>query len=50
MATSRQRQDYNNYRANTYNKKAVDKEIKKDPRITGREARLIHALLKGRGK
>lgn len=32
-----------------YNPKAVDAEIRKDPRIKGREARLIHALLKGRG-
>lgn len=33
-----------------YNKSAVEKEIKKDPRIKGKEAKLIHALLKGRGK
>lgn len=33
-----------------YNAKAVDKEIRKDPRIKGREARLIHALLKGNRK
>ena len=32
----------------TYNKKAVDEAIKKDPRINGKEAKLIHALLKGR--
>tara|TARA_B100000700_G_C14612031_1_gene654024 strand:- start:117 stop:245 length:129 start_codon:yes stop_codon:yes gene_type:complete len=31
-----------------YNKKAVDREIKKDPRIKGKEAKLIHRLLKGR--
>jgi hypothetical protein len=31
-----------------YNKDAVDKEIKKDPRIKGREAKSIHAFLKGR--
>jgi len=29
---------------------AVDKEIKKDPRIKGKEAKLIHALLKGRAR
>ena len=33
-----------------YNKEAVEKEIKKDPRIKGREAKLIHALLKGNRK
>ena len=31
-----------------YNKDAVDKEIKKDKRIKGKEAKAIHALLKGR--
>ena len=31
----------------TYNKKAVDEAIKKDPQIKGKEAKLIHALLKG---
>lgn len=31
-----------------YNKDSVDKAIKKDPRIKGREAKSIHALLKGR--
>tara|TARA_Y100001968_G_C18907532_1_gene503688 strand:+ start:173 stop:292 length:120 start_codon:yes stop_codon:yes gene_type:complete len=31
-----------------YNKKAVDRAIKKDPRIKGKEAKLIHRLLKGR--
>tara|TARA_B100001287_G_scaffold252208_1_gene233988 strand:- start:3318 stop:3443 length:126 start_codon:yes stop_codon:yes gene_type:complete len=31
----------------TYNKKAVDDAIKRDPRIKGKEAKLIHALLKG---
>ena len=31
-----------------YNEKAVEREIKKDPRIKGREAKLIKALLKGR--
>ena len=31
----------------TYNKKAVDEAIKRDPRIKGEEAKLIHALLKG---
>ena len=31
-----------------YNKEAVQKEIKKDPRIKSKEAKLIHALLKGR--
>jgi hypothetical protein len=33
-----------------YNKSSVDKEIKKDPRIKGKEAKAIHALLKGRTK
>jgi hypothetical protein len=32
----------------TYNKEAVDKAIKKDSRIKGNEAKLIHRLLKGR--
>lgn len=31
----------------TYDKNAVDKEIGKDPRIKGAEAKAIHALLKG---
>jgi hypothetical protein len=31
-----------------YNKDAVNKEIKKDPKIKGKEAKAIHALLKGR--
>ena len=31
-----------------YNEQAVEKEIAKDPRIKGREAKLIKALLKGR--
>lgn len=31
-----------------YNKEAVDKQIKKDARIKGKEAKSIHALLKGR--
>jgi len=31
-----------------YNKEAVDKQIKKDPRIKSNEAKMIHALLKGR--
>jgi len=31
-----------------YNKEAVDKAIKRDPRIKGKEAKLIHRLLKGR--
>jgi len=31
-----------------YNKDAVEKEIRKDKRIKGKEAKLIHALLKGR--
>jgi hypothetical protein len=31
-----------------YNKEAVDKAIKKDPRIKAKEAKLIHRLLKGR--
>jgi hypothetical protein len=31
-----------------YNAEAVNKEIAKDPRIKGKEARAIHALLKGR--
>jgi len=33
-----------------YNEKAVDREIKKDPRIKDREAKLIKALLKGNSK
>jgi hypothetical protein len=33
---------------NKYNKKAIDKAIKKDPRIKGKEAKAIHRLLKGR--
>ena len=33
-----------------YNKAAVDKEIKKDPRIKAKEAKLIHRLLKGRAR
>lgn len=32
-----------------YDKDAVNKEIKKDPRIKGKEAKAIHAVLKGRG-
>ena len=32
-----------------YNKDSIDKEIKKDPRISKKESKLIHALLKGRG-
>jgi hypothetical protein len=31
-----------------YNREAVDREIAKDKRIGKREAKLIHALLKGR--
>jgi hypothetical protein len=31
-----------------YNAKAVQAEIAKDRRIKGREAKLIHALLRGR--
>jgi len=31
-----------------YNEKAVDEAIKRDPRIKGKEAKLIKALLKGR--
>jgi len=31
-----------------YNEKAVEREIRKDPRIKGKEAKLIKALLKGR--
>tara|TARA_R110001599_G_scaffold2192_11_gene11651 strand:+ start:2690 stop:2935 length:246 start_codon:yes stop_codon:yes gene_type:complete len=31
-----------------YNKEAVSKAIKRDPRIKGKEAKLIHSLLKGR--
>ena len=48
MATARQRQDLRSYRASTYNKEAVDQAIKKDPKIKGKEAKLIHRLLKGR--
>ncbi len=33
-----------------YNKEAVDEAINKDPRIKGKEAKLIHRLLKGRGE
>lgn len=33
-----------------YNEKAVEKAIRKDPRIKGKEAKLIHALLKGNRK
>ena len=33
-----------------YNKKAVDKLIKRDKSISKKEAKLIHALLKGRGQ
>ena len=33
-----------------YNKEAVEKEIKKDRRIKGKEAKLLHALLKGRNR
>jgi hypothetical protein len=31
-----------------YNEEAVEREIRKDKRIKRREAKLIHALLKGR--
>lgn len=34
----------------SYSKSAVDKEIAKDKRIKGREAKMIHAVLKGRQK
>jgi len=34
---------------NGYNKNAVTKEITKDPSISKKGAKLIHALLKGRG-
>ena len=33
-----------------YNKDAVNKEIKRDPRIKGKEAKAIHRLLKGESK
>jgi len=33
---------------NKYNKQAVDKLIKRDNSICKKEAKLIHALLKGR--
>lgn len=33
---------------NRYCPEAVQREILKDPRIKGKEARLIHALLRGR--
>lgn len=33
-----------------YNKEAVDKAIERDLRIKGKEAKLIHRLLKGRRK
>ena len=47
MATARERHDLRSYKA-TYNKEEVDKAIKKDPTIKGKEAKLIHRLLKGR--
>tara|TARA_Y100000361_G_C11002422_1_gene260042 strand:+ start:274 stop:447 length:174 start_codon:yes stop_codon:yes gene_type:complete len=31
-----------------YNKQAVNDAIKKDPRISAKESKLIHGLLKGR--
>ena len=31
-----------------YNKEAVEKAIKSDPKIKGKEAKLIHRLLRGR--
>jgi len=33
---------------NKYNKKAVDKLIKRDKSISKKDAKLIHALLKGK--
>ena len=33
-----------------YNEKAVEREIRKDSKIKGKEAKLIKALLKGRTK
>ncbi len=33
---------------NKYNKQAVDKLIKRDKSISKKEAKLIHALLKGK--
>ena len=33
---------------NKYNKQAVDKLIKRDKSISKKQAKLIHALLKGR--
>ena len=33
-----------------YNKEAIDKEIKKDPKIKAKQYELIHRLLKGRSK
>jgi len=39
-----------NWTAPKYNKEAVDKAIKRDPRIKGHEAKLIHRLLKGRAR
>lgn len=38
----------NTSRTKGYNPEAVNKEIAKDPRIKGAEAKAIHALLKGR--
>lgn len=38
----------NNRVSEAYSKDAVDKEIRKDKRIGGKEAKRIHALLKGR--
>jgi hypothetical protein len=40
-------QHYWSISMSTYDKNAVDKEIGKDPRIKGAEAKAIHALLKG---
>ena len=40
--------DYSSTRLAAYNKQAVDEAIKRDPRIKPKEAKLIHALLKGR--
>ena len=33
-----------------YNREAVSKEIGKDKRIKGKEAKMVHALLRGRGE
>ena len=43
-------QNKNKNLSGEYSKEAVDKLIKADPRIKGKEAKAIHRLLKGRTK